>query len=129
MKKLTPEQIGKMTLNEAWKIAHEFGDFIAKREIPLPIDYESNLPYPKKDILFALIKILAREKPELLRKKYKNLEIKDIIMMLIMALEDFILSEDEYKEKVNEREDFLKEFSENKELQEQWKKWRKILDF
>jgi len=28
MKKLTPEQIGKITLNKAWKIAREFSDLL-----------------------------------------------------------------------------------------------------
>ncbi len=58
MKKLTPEQIGKMTLNEAWKIACEFSDFIANRDKPMEIDYEDILPYSKRDILLALVKIL-----------------------------------------------------------------------
>ena len=124
MKKLTPEQIGKMTLNEAWKIAREFGDFIANREKPLSIDYENVLPYLKRDILLAVVKILKDEKPGLLKKTANGIEIKECVASMIMTLEDFIPDEKEYKEKIKTREDDLKEFS-KKENIELWNKTKK----
>ena len=117
MKKLTPEQIDKMTLNEAWKIVREFGDFIANRDKPMLIDYVDVLPYSKRDILLALVKFLKDEKPELLRKKTENkLEIKECVAGLIMTLEDFIPNEKEYKEMVKTREEVLEEFSKEENI-------------
>jgi len=127
MKKLTPEQIGKMTLDEAWKIAREFGDFIANREKPLLIDYENVLPYSKRNILLALVKILKDEKPELLRKKTETknkIELKECVAGLIMQLEDFIPNEKEYKEMVKTREDDLEEFSKEENIK-LWNKTKK----
>jgi len=122
MEKLTPEQIEKMTLNEAWKIAREFGDFIANRDKPMLIDYEDVLPYSKSDILLALVKILKDEKPELLRRKTENkIEVKECIAVMIMTLNDFIPNKIEYREKVKIREDILKEFSKEENI----KLWNK----
>lgn len=125
MKKLTPEQIVKMTLNEAWKIAREFGDFIANRDKPMVIDYEDVLPYSKSDILLALVKILKDEKSRSLRKKTENgIEIKECVASMIMKLEDFIPDEKEYKEKIKTREYVLKEFSKEENIK-LWNKTKK----
>ena len=116
-----------MTLNEAWKIAREFGDFIANREKPMPIDYEDVLPYSKGDILLALVEILKDEKPELLRKKTETknkIELKECVAGLIMKLEDFISNEKEYRKKVKEREYFLEEFSKEENIK-MWNKTKK----
>lgn len=127
MKELIPEQIENMTLSEAWKIAREFGDFIANRDKPMLIDYEDVLPYSKSDILLALVKILKDEKPELLRKKTETknkIELKECVAILIMKLEDFIPNEKKYKEMVKTREDILEEFSKEENIKF-WNKTKK----
>ena len=101
MKRLTYEEIENMTIEGAWDIAQEFAVFIedeTKGEVSLKYEFEDKLPYPKSDILLALLKLLKEEN---LTIEFQNLSTNDFkifISTLVMMLNNFIPSEEEYNQ-------------------------------
>jgi len=97
MKKLSQEEIANMTLEKAWNIAKEFGDFHADNGAGY--DYEDVLPYEKDVILLALLKILSDDNHKITAKLNNETEkeAKSLIRSVIMLLMNYIPNEKQYR--------------------------------
>jgi len=120
MKKLTDEERQNMTLEDAWKIRHEFAAFIAKGELNPHYEFEDVLPYAKDDILFALLKVLTDLKGEDVDPDSGTFEeVKELTACQITLLDGFIPNEEQYKQMLSTKklidEKFGKRFQKEKD--------------
>jgi len=92
MKKLTLEELSKMSLKDAWVIVNAFSDFLDKQEHNLPFEFDDVLPYEKYAIQVAFVVILQKD------ERSKNKEFIDVIGEAFLHLNGFIPSEKEYAE-------------------------------
>ena len=111
MKKLTQEEILSMTLDDAWDVALEFGDFLAEGGAPAQYEFEDVLPYRKSDILLAILYLLEHLKEEDIDHTGSTLEtIKKTLSTLAVGLEGFIPNEKTYKEMLDSKKYIDKNF-------------------
>ena len=103
MKELTQEEILNMTLDNAWNITQEYADLTegeSEKGKSTLYEFEDVLPYSKGDILLALLKLLTEQYYD----DVSQLEdFKEFISSLIVQLDDFIPTEEKYKQMLNQK--------------------------
>jgi len=90
MKKLSQEELSDFTFKKAQEVAEDYADFLAKRGEKISLyGFQNELPWDKGSILVALLKLLRDSNDQ---------EYKKVACNLIVSLEDFIPTLEEYKE-------------------------------